>query len=194
VVSNADLKHTYLELVGPEHLRPRTLARVGRMRMSLPLFCVYLGLDIDLRERIPNTNYLLFPDWDIESAYRDCYEGRFPENPPIYLTAASVKDPYTTALAPPGCSSLEIMTIAPSEHSHWHVDEGPAAGERYSRKPAYRAVKDEITEKLIDGAAQVIPDMREHIVWKEATTPITLERYTLASGGTSYGLEHSPDQ
>lgn len=194
VVSNADLKRTYLELVGPEHLSRRTLRRVGGLRMALPLFCVYLGLDIDLRERMPNTNYLLFPTWDMEAAYGDCYEGRFPEPSPVYLTAASVKDPHTAALAPPGCSSLQIMAMAPSSHSFWHVEDGPAAGERYSRRPAYRAVKEKVAESLIDGAAQVIADVREHIVWQEAATPVTLERYTLASGGTSYGLEHSPDQ
>jgi phytoene desaturase len=194
VVSNADLKRTYLDLVGSERLRARTVERLSRMRMSLPLFCVYLGLDIDLSERMPNTNYYLFPNWDAESSYEDCYQGRFPEEPPVYLTAASVKDPHTRALAPPGHTSLQLMTIAPAQHSHWHVGEGPAAGGRYSRNPAYRAVKEELTERMIEGAAQLIPDIREHIVWQEAATPITHERYTLATGGTSYGLEHSPDQ
>lgn len=194
VISNADLKRTYVDLVGSEQLCPKTLSRLSRLRMSLPLFCVYLGLDIDLRERMPNTNYYLFPDWDTESFYRDCYEGRFPQEPPVYLSAASVKDPHTKALAPPGCSSVQLMTIAPAQHSYWRVHEGPAAGERYSRNPAYRAVKQDLTERMIDGAAQLVPEIREHIVWQEAATPITHERYTLATGGTSYGLEHSPDQ
>jgi all-trans-retinol 13,14-reductase len=194
VVSNADLKRTYLDLVGSEHLRARTIERLSRMRMALPLFCVYLGLDIDLSGRMPNTNYYLFPSWDSEASYEDCYQGRFPEEPPVYLTAASVKDPHTRVLAPPGHASLQLMTIAPAQHSHWRVCEGPAAGEPYSRNPAYRAVKEELTERMIEGAAQLIPDIREHIVWQEAATPITHERYTLATGGTSYGLEHSPDQ
>jgi all-trans-retinol 13,14-reductase len=195
VVSNADLKRTYLDLVGAELLSRRTLARLRRMRMSLPLFCVYLGLDVDLRDRMPNTNYLLFPSWDAESSYRDCYEGRFPAKPPVYLTAATVKDPYTRALAPHGCSSLQLMTIAPAQRSHWRVGNDDAPGDRrYSRTPSYRALKRELSERMIDGAAELIPGIREHIVWKEAATPITHERYTLASGGTSYGLEHSPDQ
>jgi all-trans-retinol 13,14-reductase len=194
VISNADIKRTYLDLVGAERLQSRTVSRLSRMRMSLPLFCVYLGLDIDLRERMPNTNYYLFPSWDTESFYRDCYEGRFPQRPPVYLTAASVKDPETEALAPPGCSSVQLMAIAPAQHSHWGVEEGPPVGRGYSRNPAYRAVKRELSERMIDGAAQLIPDIREHIVWQEAATPITHERYTLATGGTSYGLEHSPNQ
>ena len=194
VVSNADLKRTCLELVGPEHLSRRTLRRLRSMRMALPLFCVYLGLDVDLRERLANSNYLIFPSWDVEQPYADCYAGRFPERSPVYLTSASVKDPHTAALAPRGCSSLEIMAMAPASHGFWQVEDGPAAGERYSRKAGYRALKADVAERLIDGAAELLPDIREHIVWQEAATPITLERYTLASGGTSYGLEHSPDQ
>jgi all-trans-retinol 13,14-reductase len=194
VISNADLKRTYLDLVGAERLRPRTLARLSRARMSLPLFCVYLGLDVDLGERMPNTNYYLFPSWDAESHYSACYEGRLPPEPPVYVTAATVKDPYTKALAPPGCSSLQLMTIAPAQRSLWHVDEGPLVDRGYGRRPAYRAAKLDLTERMIDGAASLFPDIHEHIVWEEAATPITHERYTHASGGTSYGLEHTPDQ
>lgn len=194
VISNADLKRTYLDLVGAERLRPRTLARLSRARMSLPLFCVYLGLDVDLGERMPNTNYYLFPSWDAESPYSACYEGGLPPEPPVYMTAATVKDPYTKALAPPGCSSLQLMTIAPAQRSHWHVDEASLLDRGYRRRPAYRAAKLDLTERMIDGAARLFPDIREHIVWEEAATPITHERYTLATGGTSYGLEHTPDQ
>ncbi|KKL04296.1 hypothetical protein LCGC14_2617490, partial [marine sediment metagenome] len=193
VVSNADIKKTFLDLVGEEQLSPKTVKIMRRSRMALPLFCVYLGLDVDLRERMPNTNFFVNPDYDIEGAYAECYAGRVPENLPLYVTSASVKDPRG-ASAPEGCSSIEMVAVAPADYSFWHVNEGPAAGEGYSRNPDYLAVKEWFTEKLIDGAAQVIPDIRDHILWKEASTPITHERYTLASGGTSYGMEHSPDQ
>jgi all-trans-retinol 13,14-reductase len=89
---------------------------------------------------------------------------------------------------------MEIMTVVPPHYSFWHIDEGPAAGERYSDKAEYLAAKEELTERLIDGAQRLIPDIREHILWREASTPITQERYTLASGGTSYGIESSVDQ
>jgi phytoene dehydrogenase-like protein len=194
VVSNADLKRTYLEMVGVEHLRPRTVDRLRRMRMALPLFCVYLGLDIDLSDRLPNSNQYLFGDWDIESSYGECYAGRFPAQPPLYLSSGSLKDPDNAAAAPPGCSTLEIMTVAPPDPAHWQLAEGAARSRRYSRDPAYREMKQRVTERLIDSATELIADLRDHIVWQEAATPITHERYTLASGGTGYGLEHSPDQ
>jgi len=194
VVSNADLKRTMLELVGPDRLSARTLKRVRRYRMSLPIFSVYLGVGVDLRDRIPNTNYFIYSDYDIESAYSAVSEGRMPENAFAYVAAASLKDPTNPRLAPPGCSSLEIMTMVPPHHSFWGVGEGPAAGEKYRRNPTYLARKHEITEQLIAEAERAIPDLGESILWKEASTPITHERYTLASGGTGYGIELSPDQ
>jgi all-trans-retinol 13,14-reductase len=194
VISNADLKRTMLEMVGAEHVSPQSAARIATYRMALPIFCVYLGLDIDLRERMPNTNYWYCGSFDIESIYQACYEGRLPEHFPMLITTASVKDPQTARIAPPGCSSIEIMTWVPANYDVWSVHEGPAAGEKYHRDQDYRSNKDRLTEVLIDGAEQVLPGIREHIVWKEAATPVTQERYTLSTGGTSYGIEFAVDQ
>lgn len=194
VVSNADIKRTYLELIGEEHISEATARRVRDMRMALPLFVVYLGLDIDLRGRIPNTNYLVFPSYDVEGMYQDCWDGSIPRDLMLYITSGSVKDPESEQIAPRGYTSLEIMTLVPPHYSLWNVEEGPTAGEKYHRKADYRAVKEQLTEAMIEGADRIIPGLKEHIIWKEAATPITQERYTLSSGGTSYGIEMSPEQ
>ena len=194
VISNADLKRTVQELVGEEHFSQETVARVRQYRMALPLFCVYLGLDIDLRERMPSTNYLYYTSFDIEGPYQDCYQGRVPSELPVFITVASVKDPDSETIAPKGYSSLEVMTVVPPDYRLWALEEGPAGGEKYHRNPEYRSFKDELTDRLVEGAAQVIPEIRDHIVWKEAASPITQERYTLSTGGTSYGIELACDQ
>lgn len=194
VISNADLKRTMLELVGREHLSPETVARIEGYRMALPIFCVYLGLDIDLRERMPRTNYWVCDTYDIEGLYAECDRGRIPRELPLFITVASVKDPDTATIAPRGYSSLEIMTWVPSSYGIWRVERGPAAGEKYHRNPEYRAVKRELTELMIAGAEKAIPELRKHIVWQEAATPVTQERYTLSTGGTSYGIELATDQ
>jgi phytoene dehydrogenase-like protein len=194
VISNADVKRTMLDLLGREHLSAAAVARIESYRMALPVFCVYLGLDTDLRARMPNTNYWYSDSFDVEQAYQDCYAGRMPAPPPLFITTASVKDPTTGRIAPPGHSSIEIMTWVPADYSLWQVEAGPVAGEKYHNKPAYRSFKEHLTEEMIDGAEQVLPGLREHIVWKEAATPVTQERYTLSTGGTSYGIEFALDQ
>ncbi len=194
IISNADLKRTYLEMIGEEHLSPQTVARVRRYRMALPIFCVYLGLDIDLRERLPNTNLWYFTSFDIEEMYSDCYAGRVPADLGLFITAASLKDPHTEAIAPPGCTSLEVMMWAPADHGFWGIEDGPAAGEKYHRNPRYQEIKQRLTETLVDGAEQVIPGIKEHIVWQEAATPVSQEHFTFSTGGTSYGIELAVDQ
>ncbi len=194
VISNADLKRTMLDMVGREHLSPSTVQRIESYRMALPIFCVYLGLDVDLREMIPNTNFWTSTTLDTDAIYRQCDEGRMPDDLFLFITAGSRKDPHTERIAPKGYSSLEIMTWVPAGYDVWRVSEGPAKGERYHQNRAYRSFKDHLTDVMIEAAEVAIPGLREHIVWKEAATPVTQEKYTLSTGGTSYGIELATDQ
>jgi len=195
VVSNADVKRTFAELVGQEHWAPETIEHVRSLKMSIPLFCVYLGLDVDLAARgMPNSNHFIWGDYDIEGVYDELDAGRLTSKAMCYLTAASLKDPESRHLAPEGHTNLQIMTLAPREYDVWHVERGPAEGGHYHRDPAYRKSKADLVDQLIETSQQVIPDLREHIVWKEAATPVSQERFTRSTGGTSYGIEMSCSQ
>jgi phytoene dehydrogenase-like protein len=195
VISNADLKRTFSELIGDEHVSPETRDRIRSLKMSIPLFCVYLGLDIDLAERgMPNSNHFIWGSYDIEKVYDELEGGKLSSDAMAYITLASIKDPDTPHIAPRGHTNLQIMTLVPREYGVWNVDRGPAEGGRYHRDPAYREAKDALMEQLITASEPVIPDLREHIVWQEAATPVSQERFTRSTGGTSYGIEMSVDQ
>jgi phytoene dehydrogenase-like protein len=195
VVSNADLKRTVLELVGADHFRPATVERVREFRMSLPLFTLYLGLDVDLRERgVPNANWWIWPTTDLEGLYAEVEAGTMPDPPVAYVACASLKDPESPHLAPRGHTNLQIMTLVPHDYALWHVERGPAEGGRYHRDPEYRRRKAALAERLLGVAEQVIPDLAGHVDWQETATPVTQERFTHSTGGTSYGIEFACDQ
>ncbi len=195
VVSNADLKRTFLELVGAEHFSPQTVERIRSLRMALPLFCVYAGLDIDLAAKgFPNANHYVFSGYDFEAAYDELEAGKLSSKTMTYITTASLKDPVSRHLAPPGCTNVQIMTLAPLDYSVWNVERGPTEGGRYHRDPEYRRRKEEVCDHLLESAEAVIPGLRRHLVWKEAATPVSQERFTRSTGGTSYGIEMSADQ
>jgi all-trans-retinol 13,14-reductase len=194
VVSNADVRRTYLELVGREQLPRRLRRRAEGFRMALPLFSLYLAVDFDVRDRLPNSTSWIYPHADMEAIYADAYAGRVPAQVPVFMTSGTLKDPGGDHTAPPGCSTLELMTIAPAQHDTWGVGDGPVAGERYSRAPTYLAVKEKLADAVLDTAGRVLPDLREHIVYQDASTPITQERFTLSTGGACYGLEMTMDQ
>jgi all-trans-retinol 13,14-reductase len=194
VVCTADLKQTVLGLLDPAAVPARWRARVERFRMATPLFCVYLGLDRDLRETMPNTNYWVHPDYDPEAAYGRATAGEIADAPPVYITSATVKDPDGAGHAPPGCSTLELMTWTTPSPEAWGVPGADPATDRYSKAEAYRARKAALAERLIDVAEGVLGDLRPHIAWQEAATPLTQTRYTLSTDGSSYGIELATDQ
>lgn len=195
VISNADVKRTFLELVGRDRCSKEILERVEGFRMSLPLFCCYLVLDTDRVRGEPNTNYFLWGSYDIERIYGELEAGRLPGEDFVYVTVASRKDPGNARMAPAGWTNLQIMTMVPREYGLWHATDGPAtAGNAYHRDRAYRAAKAVLMERLIRAAERVLPGVGSQIYWKEAASPLTQERFTRSSGGTSYGIEFAVDQ
>jgi len=195
VVSNADLKRTVFDLVGEEHFSPQTRERIRSLKMSLPLFCVYLGIDMDIAAHgLARGNHFLWGTYDIEGAYDKLESGRLAPENMVYLTAATMKDPGSRHTAPEGYTNLQIMTIAPREYGVWHVDKGPAEGGSYHRDAAYRGAKEDLADYLIAEAEKIVPGLGDHIAWKEAATPVTQERFTRSTCGTSYGIEMSLDQ
>jgi phytoene dehydrogenase-like protein len=195
VISNADLKRTVLELVGAEHFASETVERVRGFRMSLPLFAVYVGLDVAPAELgAENTNYWIWGTTDIEGIYAQLEDGHLPEENLAYVTVTSLRDPESPQVAPAGYTNLQVMTLVPHDYGIWHVDRGPAEGGRYHRDPAYRKSKEQLTAHLLAVAERVLPGLRDHADWREAATPVTQERFTHSTGGTSYGIEYATDQ
>ena len=198
VISNADAKRTFLEMVGEQYLSQGLVERIKDYRMALPLFVIYLAMEVDPSELgLGATNLYLVPAYDLEEQYALCYDGRFPDKPHIYMSLASLKDPISDNLAPPGYTNLQIMTLAPAELSAWGVAQGPASAtskSAYRHAAAYEAAKHELERRMLDVVEEMMPGFIRNVVWQECATPLTQERFTLSTGGTSYGLEHTPDQ
>ncbi|OJU95998.1 MAG: hypothetical protein BGO23_09150 [Solirubrobacterales bacterium 67-14] len=193
VVATGDIKHLFLELLDAEAVPDEVRSQVDGYRMATPLFTVYLGLDFDITERMSATNYWLHSRYDQEAYYEPIAAGEFDSDPPVYISSASAKDPGHEGHAPPGCSTIELMTWATPDPGAWGVDEGKDAP-KYSRQAGYRKAKDRITEQLIDRAEEQLGELRSHVLWQEAATPMTQTRYTLSTGGSSYGIELATDQ
>lgn len=200
VISNADHARTVFGLVGEQHWDPATLQWTRDAQMTLGLVCVYLVLDLDLSGG-PNTNYFVFPSYDTDGLYDELDRGELEGDDVFaYIAMASRKDPDNAHLCPPGRTNLQIMTLAPRGLDWWGVERSPAEGGRYRRNETYRRRKEQLTDALLDAAERVLVDaldgerLRDHIVHVETATPLSHERYTRSTGGTSYGYLHSPEQ
>lgn len=187
VVSNADYPRTVLELVGEEHFPPGLVKNTRKAEMALPFATLYIALDKELPAR-PNANLWWYRDDDIEAAYRKLAQEKVDPVPLLFVSFASLKDADAHHVSPPGHSNFQVMTLCPPGYAYWGVGDGPAAGERYRRNKGYQKRKAELTEAMLSAAEEALGPFREHIVHLETSTPITHERYTLSTGGTSYGL------
>jgi all-trans-retinol 13,14-reductase len=197
VVSNADLKRTVGEMVGEDHFSAETVERVRGYTMTLPLFTAYLSIDLDLGELgVPNTNYWIWNTYDIDGLYDELEAGRIPDPPIAYISTASLKDPNNPHLAPPGQTNLQVMTLVPGDYGFFKQERGPVeeGRNRYHSDPAYRQSKEELVEGILAAAEVAIPGLREHVVWRESASPLTQERFTHSTGGTSYGVEFNCQQ
>lgn len=193
VISNADHTRTVTELVDASQWDPATVSWTRSARMTLGLVCTYVVIDAVLDG--PNTNYFVFPGYETDALYDRLDAGELGDGPAFaYVAMASRKDPDNPHLCPPGHTNFQIMTLAPRGHEWWGVEAGPADGGSYRRNEVYRRRKDEITDRLLDAAESVLGPFRDHIVHVETATPLSHERYTHSTGGTSYGYVHSPDQ
>ncbi len=197
VVSGADVKRTYLEMVGREHLRRFTARRVRRWRMTAPFVNLYLGVEVDLREHIPNTNYYYAPTTcDAKRVFSEIVDGGTRprsewladavRHMPAFVHCSTVKDPDNPRTAPPGCSSLEVMTAVPGIRRLWSHR---SAAEDYRRDPEYLELKEQLVAMLVERAEGAIPAIKGKVAWRELSTPLTHERYTRSTHGAAYGLE-----
>jgi phytoene dehydrogenase-like protein len=195
VISNADIKHTMLHLLGDDQLSRAASHKVRNYEMSPAMGVVYLGVKRDFRaEGMPNTNLRIYPGYDFEEAYNDCFAERFSARPHVFVGNASLKDPMNPKVAPPGVSNLQLMSLAPSSFAAWKITESEYLSGDYRRNAAYYELKERFADALIRETERVIPGLSKDIVFKEVATPITLMRYTGASNGTSYGVSMIPSQ
>ena len=196
VVSNADLKRTFTELLPADAVPAKLRTRMRQATMAVPLHVEYLILDRDLAaEGAPNTNWWVYPDDDLDRAYAQVGAGVMPKSTFAYLTSASLKDPGNGRLARPGQTNIQIMTAAPADHRFWGLQGGgPVAGESYRRNPEYLKRKQQLHEALMRSAERAIPGISDSVIYSESATPITHERFVRSTGGTSYGLAATPDQ
>ncbi|MFO0555777.1 MAG: NAD(P)/FAD-dependent oxidoreductase [Polyangiaceae bacterium] len=195
VISNADLKRTLLELVGPEHLPGSWITRTNRFEMAAALFLTFVGMKGDGRELgMTSSNIWQFDGYDAERFYRET-NGETPSMPRgCYITSASLKDPANGAHhAPAGHTNVEVMCIVPSSPAWWGASRDEK-GWGYKHEARYLERKSEIEADMVARLDRLFPGAAERVVLRESATPMTHTRFTGASDGTGYGLAGTPQQ
>jgi phytoene dehydrogenase-like protein len=195
VVASGDVKEVLLRLVEPGALAQRTRSRASGWKMAPALGALYLGVRQEaLGGRSKNTNYWVYPRWDLEREYANTEAGGFSPEPFLFVSSASLKDPENPRLAPAGVVNLQLMSLAPSAPEAWGTTPDAVRSGAYRDDAAYLSAKAEYSERLLRAAERVFPGLAGHVVFQELATPLTHARFTSSTGGTSYGIAATPDQ
>lgn len=171
VASNADVMHTYGQLLGGHPRGVREVKRLGSKRFSMSLFVIYFGLDVPPPPGLAHHTVCFGP------RYRELIDEIFKaetlaDDFSLYLHAPCVTDP---SLAPPGSSAHYVLAPVP------HLGNAPIDWQREG--PRYR---DRILAYL---EAHYIPGLREHLVTCRHFTPEDFRDELNAHLGSAFSLE-----
>jgi prolycopene isomerase len=167
----------------PFERQPPLLERARPLEYSLSCFILYMATNLDLKKMdLPYFNYLRFL-YDLEEEDRILRRGEVPKVPTLIVSIPTLLDP---SLAPPGQHLIKALVTVPySYQGSW----GQGDPEKY------RKIKEEFSQHILQMLElKLIPHLREHLLFYEAATPLTLERYTGNERGAMYGLASTPRQ
>jgi phytoene desaturase len=171
VVSNADARLTFEQLVGPEHLPPRFLRRLQRLEPALSAYVLYAATDLDLAAMDATHETFVYRHWDHEDTYSDMLAGR-PGG--MWVNVPTVTDP---SLAPEGEHLLILTALAPYD-----------IGRPWAQEKA------RFTESVMTDLDRLYPGVSARLTFAEAATPETLQQRTRNHQGATYGWAVTPDQ
>jgi phytoene dehydrogenase-like protein len=181
VISSADPKTTFLQLLGPRyldagfvrrvrHIRARGLA--AKLHLALNQAPQFQGLDVKSR----GGRLLIAPSLQhIEHAYNHAKYGEFSAAPIMEITVPTINDP---GLAPPGRHVLSAIV----QYAPYALKEGWAGG-----RQRFESVCLETLERYA-------PGLRASITAVELLTPADMEREFRIAGGHWHHGELAFDQ
>ena len=183
VISNADPKRTFLDLVEPTFLDPHFLLQVRNIRARGTVAKVNFALDA-----LPKFNgsqdqaalggiIHIGPTLDyLERAADDAKYGRFSRQPFLEITIPSVTDP---SLAPAGKHVMSVwMQSAP-----YKLRESDWDAQRYA-----------LGDVVVDIIEEYAPGFKNSILHRQVLTPVDLEETYGLTGGHPYHAEMALDQ
>lgn len=170
VVSNADVMHTYKDLLAQVDRLAAQRRRLARMSYSMSLFLIYFGTNKKYPDMAHHT--VIFGPRYKELLKDIFHHGNLTDDFSLYLHAPTRSDPD---LAPTGCEGFYVLAPVPNL-SKSEVDwekEGP----RYA---------DKILTYL---DRHHLPNLKEHLVTQRIFTPLDFETQLNAHVGSAFSLQ-----
>jgi len=185
VVSNINPFDLFGKLVGDEQVLAAEEAKWKNYSVSLSCFQVFLGLKKDLVTElgIKDSEIFLESSYDPEAGYAAALNGDV-EHGGIGI---SLYDNIYHGYSPEGKNTINLLVL--QGYGPWQkFEKDYAAG----NKEAYRKEKERMADILIQRAEKaLLPGLSKCIEIRDASTPLTVVRYTGHHRGAIYGWDQT---
>ena len=171
VISNADVAHTYLNMIPAANRRKNSDRRIRNMKYSMSLFVIYFGTKRRYTDSaLTHHNIILSERY--KGLLRDIFaNGDLPEDFSLYLHMPTLTDP---SIAPPGHEAFYVLSPVP--HLGANIDWRTAA------KP-YR---DAIMQFLEDN---YLPDLQANLVAEHVIDPLHFQNTLNSHLGSAFSVQ-----
>ncbi len=170
IISNADLVHTYGELIGSEHRRKWSNKKLRKTQYSMSAFLLYLGV----RKKYPQlAHHTLILSERYKGLVNDIFDNKIlPDDFSMYLHIPSQTDP---SMAPEDCESMYVLIPVPNLESgiNWEKTK-----QKYT---------DKVLKFLEDDFG--LTDLRRSIEVLETFTPSDFKKQRNNHLGSAWGVE-----
>ena len=168
VVATIDARETFGRLIDPGRVPDKWMRRVLSSSVSISLFGLYLGTDLDVTAVNPPMENLVMTNWDLEDEFRSEARGKPGD---VTVTIPTLADP---GLAPEGHHQVVVQGTAPSDPRIVH--------------------QSQLAAHYVRLAEEVIPGLGGHITHALGADhgpdgPSTLPLHLM---GPIYGWDNSP--
>ncbi len=171
VISNADMHQTVYQLVGKQHFAPRFLSKLSKFSASLSIFAVYIATDLDLSDTQLGHESFCYSHIDHQHNFKNT------KNADVSWISITIPTLVDRTLAPEGRHVIMITTLLP-----------------YTINKPWKHEKAKFIERMLALAERHLPGLHQHILFLEAGSPTTMQRYTLNHQGSAYGWDVTPEQ
>jgi len=179
VVSGVDAHQMYYQLLDPALMPADFKAKLDSYPISPTSVTVSVVTDID-----PSS--FGFDDTDVFVTSSPKMEKLFSLNDPGNGVFHIGFPPYRTVDAKAGVHGIQVVSYASFDYNNnWLTGPG------FQRGEAYRALKSQYADKLLEQVERLIPGLRDHALFLDVATPITMYRYTLNYQGAQNGWSYS---
>ena len=170
VVSNADVVHTYTQLLQQEPLAKKKAKSIAAQRQSMSLFLIYFGTNKTYPE-IGHHNVIFGPRY--QELLRDIFDrGVLPNDFSLYLHAPTRTD---KSLAPEGHENFYVLS--PVAHLGKLDIDWKTAGPKYAQ-----AILDYLDEHYL-------PGLKKSLVVQKIFTPLDFKNELNSPVGSAFSLE-----